>query len=257
MEQMALVLTAAAPDKLSVWSLILQAGLMVKFVILLLAAFSVVCWAIIGFKIWQLRLARKESKLFLQSFWAGESLEQVAVSTRRFRFTPLSQVFRAGMAELESIRRGSRGDDSSGSLADLSRSEPGAANLERTLRQAAANEMTRLSRFLSFLATTASAAPFIGLFGTIWGIMNSFRAIAVQKGAGIEAVGAGISEALIATAIGLAAAIPAVVAYNYFLAGLRSFQTELDNFQSEFMNIIERHFMKKRSSSGKKAETDE
>lgn len=227
------------------WELIWQAGPMVKFVLLILAVFSILAWAIIGFKFFQIRRAQKESKLFLKAFWAGDSMDQVAVSTKRFDATPLSHIFRAGMAELNQIRRGRKQDEDS-SVLGLSFSEMGLENLERSLRQAATSELNRLTRFLTFLATTGSTAPFIGLFGTVWGIMNSFQQISAAKGAGFDVVGRGISEALIATAAGLAAAIPAVVAYNYFLAGIKSIQTEVDNFQDEFINIIERHYLKKR-----------
>jgi biopolymer transport protein TolQ len=237
-----------AKDQISAWELIWHASLMVKFVLLVLAVFSVMGWGIIGFKFYQLRKAQIESKLFLKSFWAGESLEQVAVSTKRFLATPLAHVFRAGITEFEVIRRGNKGDEDS-SLEDMTRTELGIENVERALRKEASSEINRLTRFLSFLATTGSTAPFIGLFGTVWGIMNSFQAISTQKGAGFEVVGRGISEALIATAVGLAAAIPAVVAYNYFLAGIRLITTELDNFQAEFINILERHYLKKRQSA--------
>ena len=236
---------------MTAWELVAHSGPMVKFVLFILAALSVLCWATVAFKYVQLRRARGESKLFLKSFWAGESLDKVAVSTRRFQATPLAEVFRAGLAELEQVRKGRKRDDET--IADLSRAEMGIENVERALRQAATTEINRLTRFLSFLATTGSTAPFIGLFGTVWGIMNSFQAIGQIKGAGFEVVGRGISEALIATAAGLAAAIPAVVAYNYFLSGIRAIQSDLDNFQSEFINIIERHYLSKRLS-GKRPE---
>jgi len=240
-----LMVFGQARGDLSAWRLIIGSGPMVKFVLLILILFSVLAWAIIGFKFFQLRRAQGESRLFLKSFWAGDSLEQVSLSTRRFTATPLANVFRAGLAELEQIRKGRKRDEDS-SLEDVSRTEMGMENVERALRQAASVEMNRLTRFVSFLATTGSTAPFIGLFGTVWGIMGAFQQIGVQKGAGLDVVGRGVSEALIATAAGLAAAIPAVVAYNYFLSGLRVIQVELDNFQSEFMNIIERHYLKKR-----------
>ncbi len=243
--QTALVSQAEAAKDLSTWSLVMGAGPVVKFVLFVLAVFSIVSWAIIGVKLWQMWKAKSESRMFLSAFWAGESLEQVRVSTKRFQSSPLAYVFRAGMNELETVRKGGKGEDS-GSLWEMGRSEWGAENVERTLRQSASVEMNRLSRFLSFLATTGSTTPFIGLFGTVWGIMNSFQAIGGQGGAGFNVVGKGISEALVATALGLAAAIPAVVAYNYFLSMLRALQSELENFQAEFMNIVERHFIKKR-----------
>lgn len=243
-----IVFGQAAGGEMSTWQLILHAGPMVKLVLVILGLFSVVAWAIIVMKFFQLRRAQKESRQFLKAFWAGGSLEQVALSTRRFNATPLAHVFRSGITELEQVRKGRKHRDENSSLVDISRSEMGMENVERALRQAATTELDRLTRFLSFLATTGSTAPFIGLFGTVWGIMNSFHQISGSQGAGFDVVGRGISEALIATAAGLAAAIPAVVAYNYFLSGIRVIQSELDNFQSEFINIIERHYLKKRLS---------
>jgi biopolymer transport protein TolQ len=218
---------------------------MVKFVLIILVLLSIATWAIIGIKFFQLRRAHQESRLFIKAFWKGESLERVALSTKRFAATPLAHVFRAGLIELEQIRKGRKRDEES-SLEDMTRAEMGMENVERALLQAATTELNRLTRFLSFLATTGSTAPFIGLFGTVWGIMNSFQELSGGRGAGFDVVGRGISEALIATAAGLAAAIPAVVAYNYFLSGIRVIQAELDNFQAEFLNIIERHYLKKR-----------
>ncbi|MFO8058778.1 MAG: protein TolQ [bacterium] len=249
--QMALISQAEGPD-LSTWNLVMGAGPVVKLVIFILVVFSLVSWAIIGAKLWQIWRAKKESRMFLNAFWAGESLEQVRVSTKRFQSSPLAYVFRAGMSELETVRKGGKSEDS-GSLWEMGKSEWGAENVERALRQSSSIEMNRLSRFLSFLATTGSTTPFIGLFGTVWGIMNSFQAIGGKGGAGFNVVGKGISEALIATALGLAAAIPAVVAYNYFLTVLRAIQSELENFQAEFMNIVERHFIKKRQEQKRQA----
>lgn len=242
-----IIIGQANPESMSSWELAVNAGPMVKFILILLVVVSILCWATIVFKAIQLRRAKSESTQFLKSFWAGESLDQVVVSTKRFKHTPLAHVFRAGMHELDQLRRGRKRDEES-SLIDMSRQEMGIENVERTLSQSGGAEIERLTRFLSFLATTGSTAPFIGLFGTVWGIMGSFQSISAMKGgAGIDVVGQGISEALIATAAGLAAAIPAVVAYNYFLSMIRSIQTDLMNFQSEFINIIERHYLKKRS----------
>jgi biopolymer transport protein TolQ len=116
-------------------------------------------------------------------------------------------------------------------------------NVERALRRAAMNEVTGLETMIPFLATTGSTAPFVGLFGTVWGIMNSFIEIGGQKSASLDVVAPGIAEALIATAIGLVAAIPAVMAYNYFLRRIHVLQTEMDAFQSDYLNIVRRHFL--------------
>jgi len=226
--------------------LVWQAGPMVKLVLILLLFFSVFSWAIIGTKYFQVRRAKRESDKFLQAFWAGETMEAVFTSTKRLRSSPLVYVFQAGYQELNRIREQRKKGAANPGATDLPKVELiGVENVARALRQATTSEVTRLTRFLPFLATTGSTTPFIGLFGTVWGIMNSFQNLGAQHSAGLDVVAPGISEALIATAAGLAAAIPAVVAYNYYLSRIRVLSSELDNFSAEFLNIIERHFMKK------------
>ena len=147
-------------------------------------------------------------------------------------------VFRAGYSELAKIKKTS-------SDADVMASQLGEMeNINRALRRATASEVTHLESLIPFLATTGSTAPFVGLFGTVWGIMNSFRDIAGAGAANLTTVAPGISEALIATAIGLAAAIPAVIAYNYFNSKIRVLSTEMDNFSNDFLNIVKRHFLR-------------
>ncbi len=226
--------------------LVLNAGLMVQGVLLILALFSVFCWAIIFLKFFQIRRAGKDSEAFLKAFWAGETLERVYTSTKRMKSCPLAQVFQAGYEELGMLRQGRKrsgaGDERE---AGIRPQLMGAQNVARAMRQASTSEINRLTRYLPFLATTGSTAPFIGLFGTVWGIMNSFRELALQQSAGLDVVAPGISEALIATAAGLAAAIPAVVAYNFYLTRIKVTASEIENFSSEFLNIVERHFIKK------------
>jgi len=153
--------------------------------------------------------------------------------------SPVAQVFRAGYQELARLTRAKRQAEE----AQLSTDLGGIANVERAMRRAATQQLTTLERALTFLATTASATPFIGLFGTVWGIMHAFLGLSTTQSSSIQAVAPGIAEALIATATGLFAAIPAVVAYNSFSRQIRVLSAEMDNFGFEFLNIAERHFL--------------
>ena len=247
MNSAAVSLALIAPSApVGVLYLVTQAGMVVKLVMILLLFFSVFSWAIIGTKYFQVRRAQRESDQFLDAFWAGENMEEVYTSTKRLRSSPLVYAFQAGYQELNRIREHRKKAAVNPGATDLPKVELlGVDNVARALRQATTSEVTRLTRFLPFLATTGSTAPFIGLFGTVWGIMTSFQNLAAQHSAGLDVVAPGISEALVATAAGLAAAIPAVVAYNYYLSRIRVLSSELDNFSAEFLNIVERHFMKK------------
>ncbi len=231
----------ASDKSLTWWEIVAGAGPMVKFVLLLLVGFSVICWAIIVLKYIQFRRAGKANAGFMEVFWSANSLEAIYRNSRKLSSSPLAQVFRAGYQELTKIKKANPGGE--GEEEGLADKLGGVELVERALRRAHAGERSRLERYLSFLATTGSAAPFVGLFGTVWGIMTSFRDIAELGDVGLEVVAPGISEALIATAAGLAAAIPAVVAYNYFLAHARSFAGEMENFSSDILNIIDRHFL--------------
>ena len=156
--------------------------------------------------------------------------------------SPIAQVFRAGYQELMRLTR-ARKQTTSVEGEPLNNEEGGIENIERAMRRAMRLQTTRLERALIFLATTASTAPFVGLFGTVWGIMDAFRGLAVTKTSSIQAVAPGIAEALIATAVGLSAAIPAVMAYNYFSRQIRVLAADMENFVAEFLNIAERHFL--------------
>ena len=216
-------------------------GAVVQAVLFLLLGFSVVSWAIIFTKSRQMRRAERESERFIDIFWDAKNLTAINTTSLDLKESPVAQVFRAGYQELIRLTRAKRqaagGDDMSTDLG-------GVENVERAMKRATTQEITKLERSLTFLATTASAAPFVGLFGTVWGIMNAFRGLSVTQSSSIQAVAPGISEALIATAIGLAAAIPAVMAYNYFSGKVRVLSSEMDNCASEFLNIAERHFLK-------------
>ena len=222
------------------WEIVKNAGPMVKFVLILLAWFSVMCWGIILLKYLQFRSVRNDNTRFLEKFWGGASLDTIYRDTKSFRRSPLAEVFRSGYQELGKIKKVQQAEAAKQEA--IATHLSGVESVGRALRRAAGSERSRLERYLSFLATTGSTAPFVGLFGTVWGIMTSFRHIAVLGDVGLEVVAPGISEALIATAAGLAAAIPAVVAYNYFLANARTIASEMEHFSADVLNIIQRHF---------------
>ncbi len=202
----------------TVLTLILKAGLVVKFVLLILLFFSVVSWAIIVFKLRLFSKVEKESANFHNMFLKSKEWESLYKSTKRYTISPLANLFRAAYA-----------------VEDAGRDE-----IRRTLKRVEATEAARLERHLTFLATTGSTAPFIGLFGTVWGIMNSFLSI-TRVGAGtLGAVAPGIAEALIATAAGLVAAIPAVVAYNYNLSRARRNIIMMEDFSQELLDFCAR-----------------
>ncbi|MBF0530989.1 MAG: MotA/TolQ/ExbB proton channel family protein, partial [Deltaproteobacteria bacterium] len=173
------------------------------------------------------------SHYFLELFWKSRNLATVYNESAGFDSSPVAQIFRVGYQELGRVRK---------AKVDF---RLGMENVQRALRRTAAAEGTRLSRTLSFLATTGNAAPLIGLFGTVWGIMGSFHNIGLSGSANLASVAPGISEALVATAAGLAAAIPAVVAFNYFSSRVRVLEAEMTNFVADFLNILERDMMRK------------
>jgi biopolymer transport protein TolQ len=225
----------------NILDLVFHAGLVVKIVLLILLTFSIVSWAIIFYKFRLIGRAKKESEVFVRLFRRSKRLDAVFNPSKNLLSSPLANIFRAGYLELTAKPEVASNPDSS-DLPAISTDLGGIDNIKRTLRMATASEVTRLERALPFLATTASTAPFIGLFGTVWGIMDSFRGIGVTGSASLAIVAPGIAEALVATAAGLAAAIPAVVAYNYYINRIRILVTETENFSQEFLNIIERKY---------------
>ena len=211
-------------------------GWVAKFVLAILAGFSVVSWTLMLLKVRQLRQAENDNRSFLDEFRRATRLADVQAAATRTPAAPISGMFRAGYLELEAqVRVLQRTGLAGGQIKSL-------AAVERALQRAIGIEGAKLQRFLPFLATTASATPFIGLFGTVWGIMNTFRAIAVSGSTSIVTVAPGIAEALITTAAGLAAAIPAVIAYNAFLGALRRQRGVMEDFLLEFLNLTERTF---------------
>jgi biopolymer transport protein TolQ len=221
---------AAAGGSLSIWGLFLQADIVVKIVMLLLVAASVWVWAIVFEKVGALRRANRQSDAFEDQFWSGGSLEELYESEGAKPRHPMAAVFGAAMAEWgRSARLGT----------DLGRTAV-RERVDRAMMVTIQREMDRLERWMIFLASVGSTAPFIGLFGTVWGIMHSFSAIAAMHNTNLAVVAPGIAEALFATAIGLVAAIPAVLAYNQISTSLTRFAARLENFGSEFSAILSR-----------------
>ncbi|MDY0000621.1 MAG: protein TolQ [Polyangia bacterium] len=212
---------------------------MVFWVLVLLVLFSLVCWYIIGFKYFHLRKAKAGSDAFLETFWKSRRLDEVYTNAKEHPESPTAQVFVAGYVELSKLQSGAaaEGDAMRDRLGDLE-------SVERAMRRAQMEEVTRLEARVAFLATTGSAAPFVGLFGTVWGIMTSFRDITATGSASVTVVAPGIAEALIATAIGLMAAIPAVIAYNLFVQKIKVISAEMETFSNDFLNIVKRHVLK-------------
>ena len=218
---------------------ILQAGPLARFVLGVLLFFSVVCWALIVEKWWEFRAIKRDSKGFMRVFREGRHFSMIYGAAKKFRSSPVAQLYAAAGLELSSLYGG--GDQVDAALEDgegLPREALDAT--QRAMRRATEIEVTRMERYLPFLATTASAAPFIGLFGTIIGIMSAFHGIGQQGSASLAVVAPGISEALIATAAGLGAAIPAVMAYNFYINRARRLATEMDNFALELLNNFAR-----------------
>lgn len=231
----------------SVIDLVLYSGPVVKGVLIILLFFSVFSWAIIFSKMRLIKRAENESRAFLRLFWEGKQLSSIFGDSKKLRFSPTAEIFRAGYVELTKLSQATHNPNNPGKETDLTAlgiELSGIDNISRAMRQAATSEMTKLERALGFLATTGSTTPFIGLFGTVWGIMDAFRGIGLRGSATLAVVAPGISEALIATAAGLAAAIPAVVAYNYYINRIKVLNAEMENFSSEFLNIVKRHFLK-------------
>jgi biopolymer transport protein TolQ len=219
------------------WQSVVGAGIIEKAVLILLLGFSIVSWAVIYYKSRSVRRAYRESETFLDVFWNSKRLDAIYQRSETLSSSPVSQVFRAGYIELAKIKKMEKGEGEKNEtdIGDLE-------NVERSMRRAAAAEITNLEGLIPFLATTGSTSPFIGLFGTVIGIMNSFQQIGAAGNANLATVAPGIGGALVATAFGLFAAIPAVIAYNYFLSKIRVLDIEMQNFSSDFLNIVKRHF---------------
>ena len=236
-----------APVQMDYVHIIGNASLMVKFVLMLLLFFSVMSWAIIIIKVRYIRKAFKESEIFLDYFWKSRDLANAFTKAKQLDGSPVARVFRMGYTELRKLNSGNapgEGVSKNEEKESLKHEFSGSANVQRALRRAINTEMTRLTQMVPFLATTGNTTPFIGLFGTVWGIMNSFHGIGQRGSASLAVVAPGISEALIATAAGLAVAIPAVIAFNHFMQKIRVIETELHSFSADFLNILDRDILR-------------
>jgi len=221
-----------------------ETGAPAKVVLAILFLFSLVSWIIIFAKFVRLRRLGRQSEKFVAFFRKSKRFSEVNAIASQLTDTPLTTLFKAGYAELDAQVKANRPEDpavtASGGAGKLLIKN--IAGVERALERAIGVEVSRLTRNMTFLATTASACPFIGLFGTVWGIMQSFRAIGQTGSTSIAAVAPGISEALVNTAAGLAAAIPALVFYNYFMGKVRQQRAGMEDFALEFVNLAERNF---------------
>lgn len=223
-------LGAAAVHHLSPWALFIQADWVVKFVMLILLGASIWCWTIIIDKTRRMRTLRARADAFEDDFWSGGSLDDLFDRVGKEPQDPMASVFAVGMREWR------RSTPRSGPEERMSMQQ----RIERVMQVTVGREMLQAERYMTFLASVGSTAPFIGLFGTVWGIMNSFAAIAGSKSTNLAVVAPGIAEALFATALGLVAAIPAVVAYNKISSDLNRYAGRLDAFASEFGTILSR-----------------
>jgi biopolymer transport protein TolQ len=226
------LLSLSLDDDSSAWALIVHADPVVKAVILILLVFSLVSWAIILERWVVIRRAWSQSEAFLVFFWKTDSLELAHKEVDSYPDSPVAEAFAAGYRELRKLHAAGAGAGPGASGTD---------NVGRALRRSASQSLTRLERWIPFLASCGSAAPFIGLFGTVWGILLAFQKIGTSGTTSIAEVGPFIAEALIATAVGLFAAIPAVLFFNYFATRLKVLAAEINHFSFDFLNLIERH----------------
>jgi biopolymer transport protein TolQ len=217
-----------------VWQLLTNTGPVARLVLLMLLAFSILSWAIIFRKFRTFRAAQRESVEFLKVFRQSKKLSEIRAFCRTLKESPLPEVFLSGYREIESQATMTENPG-----------KPRIRSLEavrRALQMGASTELTRLEQWLVWLATTGGVTPFVGLFGTVWGIIDAFHGLATAGTASLHSVAPGIAEALITTAAGLFTAIPAVIAYNIFLQRIKEFGTQMDDFALEFLNMTERYF---------------
>lgn len=224
----------------SFWTLIAGSGPVAQVVYVILLFFSVLSWAIILRKARSYKQVSHQSHAFHEYFRRSTSLSDIYRNCRNYPLSPLAGIFKSGYEELNHQIEALQGNSPA-----AAREPPVLKNvngLQRSLQKAATAEMTTLESSLNWLATTGAVTPFIGLFGTVVGIINAFQGLGEGSATTIQAVAPGISEALVATAAGLFAAIPAVISYNHFLSRLKVFGSEMDDFVAQFLNLIERNF---------------
>lgn len=218
-----------------------DAGPVVKFIMLLLLFFSIISWAIVFIKFRYLRMAFRESADFTEVFWQCRTLADAFIKAKALRSSPVARIFIT--AYMEMARSDSK-DGAAGMKQGRSYFQA-MGSVKRTLNRSINVEVRRMTQLVPFLATAGNTAPFIGLFGTVWGIMSTFQGIGLSGSASLAVVAPGISEALVATAAGLAVAIPSVIAYNYFTDRIRILDSELQSFSADLLNIMERDIQKK------------
>ena len=220
---------ATTTEQPGMLELIFDADIIVQMVLFGLLGMSIGCWVVIIKKYRMLKDAQVQTEDFLHHFWNAQTLEDIYSKLQHYSASPTANVFQKGYKEFAK-------------LSTLSQKSfiDGESNLERAMRRAMSDEQSKLESLVTFLATTGSTAPFIGLFGTVWGILRAFQKIGATGQASIQTVGPDIAHALIATAVGLAAAIPAVIAYNFINRQIQMQRKEMDNFASDFLNIIKR-----------------
>jgi biopolymer transport protein TolQ len=240
-------MTPKAETSLSTWTLISDASPLVKFILLLLLGASILTWAIIVLKWKLLRDANSQNRAFLDLFWSSNSLDDVQAHVGEFPASPVSRVFSSGYQELQKLPMQETSPDG----------VPEVANITRALDRAHSLEVDELEKYVDWLASTASAAPFVGLFGTVWGIMNSFQSIGAMGSASLAVVAPGISEALVATAMGLAAAIPAAIAYNILVNRTKKLSLEMESFSQEFINMVQRSLLAGRKGASSRGNEPE
>ncbi len=227
-------------NQAGLWQMVAEAGPIVKLVLLTLLVFSIISWAIIIYKMLLLRKVEKEGALFYDLFWDKSQFSVIADLTGSYANSPLTALFNSAYKELKTIMsEAASAGKGAGAItaADLER-------IKRILVKEGAVEMAQLEHAVPFLATTGNTAPFIGLFGTVWGIMNSFRSIGTKGSANLAVVAPGISEALIATAVGLVVAIPAVIGYNHLISRTGHIARDIDNYSSDLINVSEKQLIK-------------
>lgn len=245
-----LFLIPAGPFEGTLFGMVREMDLFAQIVVIILLFLSVVSWAITFHKIAVFRRTNRETEKFLSLFRKRRSISEVYLSCVRFRRTPLSQMLEAGFKELEEFRRVEKNPAESREISMMENFETNTQRdrldvIRMTLERVGSEEINRLERSIVFLATTGNVSPFFGLLGTVWGIMHSFASIGVRGSASLAVVAPGIAMALIATILGLAVAIPAVMAYNFFNNKLKVISTQVDNFALEFLSVVKKENLMK------------
>ena len=213
-------------------------GIVLAVVVILLTLVALTLFVIV-YKLIHISMAQSQSITFLDRFWESKRLDDIYRVAEQLKSSPLAAMFRAGYVELSKIKKGNAQQAEAGTMHDKI---DDTTNIERALQRARVSEMTKLENLLPFLATVGASAPFIGLFGTVWGIMEAFLAIAAAGQAELGEIAQPIAEALVTTALALASAVPAVVAFNYFNRRLKVLSAEMSTFGNDYLNIVRRHF---------------